>query len=612
VTIPHISSNTPPRGRLWLSYTGTAAGDVASGTVTVHCTETNQDFVVPITANTIARPTVATMLVLDQSGSMDWLAGIDPTTKRIDVLHQAAGSFVQLVQRYVGDAVGMVSFDQDAYPGAPVTQYTGGVFDLLPVVNAIQALHPQGSTSIGKGLQLGRNTLNPVTGYDQKALIVFTDGLENTPPFIADVMSSINDRTFAIGLGTAEQVSTAALNALTNNTGGYLLLSGRLSPSIDDTFRLTKYFLQILAGVTNTNIVTDPAGYLIPGATARIPFQLNETDIDATAILLTDIPAIRWVVETPDGDILDPPTANALGDQFEVGSNMSFYRFTLPLPLGAQPAHEGTWHAVLKIDRKRFGRTSRDQPAISGAAAAHGVRYCVTVHAYSNLRMAARVHQSSLVPGATMTVRAQLTEYGIPVDRRASVRAELERPDGTQATLNLAEVEPGVFESSTAAAIEGVYRFHVFAGGTTMRGLPFTREQLLTGAVSRGGDNPPPTSDPTKTQDDRLLCELLECLLRPDALGRLLAEHGVDADRVRRCVERWCKARRSHPSEAELREREGTTSIRAEAAAAAPAHEALALLAERMLGREWLAEAEVDVPRKAEPERDVEPPEEER
>jgi len=71
VTIPHIPSSTPPVGRLWISYKGTAPLDGATGTVTVHCDETNQDFVVPIAANTIARPTVAVMLVLDQSGSMD-------------------------------------------------------------------------------------------------------------------------------------------------------------------------------------------------------------------------------------------------------------------------------------------------------------------------------------------------------------------------------------------------------------------------------------------------------------------------------------------------------------------------------------------------------------
>src|SRR5215204_2203877 len=90
VVIPHISSSIPPNGRLWISYKGTHAGDTATGVVTVHCAETNQDFVIPIAANTIARPRVAVMLVLDQSGSMGWLAGIDTSTKRIDILHQAA------------------------------------------------------------------------------------------------------------------------------------------------------------------------------------------------------------------------------------------------------------------------------------------------------------------------------------------------------------------------------------------------------------------------------------------------------------------------------------------------------------------------------------------
>ncbi len=414
VAIPHISSGIAPRGRIWISYTGTSPGDTATGTVTVHCAETNQDFVVPIVAETVARPTVAAMLVLDQSGSMGWLAGIDATTKRIDVLHQAAAAFVQLVQRYPGDGVGMVSFDHNAYPGTAVTQYAGGPFDLLTVQNSIQALQPQGATSVGAGVALGRSTLNPVTGYDQKALIVFTDGLENTAPYIADIAGSINSRTFAIGLGTAQQVSTAALNALTNGTGGYLLLSGILSPSIDDTFRLTKYFLQILAGVSNNEIVTDPVGQLLPGMVVRIPFVLNETDIDATAILLTDTPAIRFLVETPDGDIMDPTAAAAIGATFEAGNDVAFYRFSLPTALAGKGAHEGTWHAVLEIDPKFHQRQTHLEASGSAwlARLARGVRYCFTAQAHSNLRMDAKLTQTSMTPGASLAIRAYLSEYG--------------------------------------------------------------------------------------------------------------------------------------------------------------------------------------------------------
>jgi hypothetical protein len=162
-------------------------------------------------------------------------------------------------------------------------------------------------------------------------MIIFTDGLENTSLYIADVMSLINNRTFAIGLGTTEQVSTGALTALTNNTGGYLLLSGPLASSTDDYFRLSKYFLQVLAGVTNNHVVLDPIGTLIPGMRVKIPFYVSDTDIDATVVLLTDYAGIPFDLQTPEGELVTPWTAAASGAQFAVGTNMSYYRFTLPL-----------------------------------------------------------------------------------------------------------------------------------------------------------------------------------------------------------------------------------------------------------------------------------------
>jgi len=481
------------------------------------------------------------------------------------VLHQAATQFVQLAQdsSRQGDGVGMVSFDHNAYPGIAVTTNLGTGFDLAPVITAIQNLHPAGATSIGNGVALGRNTLNPVTSFAQKAMIVFTDGLENTPLYIADVMGSINDRTFAIGLGTAEQVSVGALTALANNTGGRLLLSGRLSPSIDDYFRLSKFFMQVLAGVTNTNIVTDPSGYIAPGMKVRIPFVLNDTDIDSTVILLTDLPAIRFFIETPAGHVMDPAAAGALGAIYAVGTNMSYYRFTLPLALGGKPAQEGIWHALLEVDDKIFRRFAHGSDLTFAAGAArmvHGVRYNLSVSAYSNLRMQAGVSQNSLQPGATLTLRAALSEYGIPVHHRASVRAEMERPDNSVTTLALTEIEPGIFEASTLAGIQGVYRFRLLAAGITMRRVAFTREQLLSAAIVLGGDNPALTSDPSARAREKQFCDLLECLLTPEVLGRFLAQYNIDANAVRHCIEQWCKQRLGSMSAQEAREREGSTA----------------------------------------------------
>jgi hypothetical protein len=190
----------------------------------------------------------------------------------------------------------------------------------------------------------------------------------------------------------------------------------------------------------------------------------------------------------------------------------------------------------------------------------HGIRYNVSAQAYSNLRMQADLSQNSLQPGATLTLRAALSEYGIPVERRASMRAEFERPDNSQATLTLAEVEPGIFEASTVAGMQGVYRFRLVASGVTMRRVAFAREQLLSGVVIPGGDNPFPTSGPSTRDQDKQLCELLECLLRPEVLGRFLVEKKVDPNAVRACIDRWCKQRLGPPSEEELREREGTSA----------------------------------------------------
>jgi hypothetical protein len=369
-------------------------------------------------------------------------------------------------------------------------------------------------------------------------------------------MGSLDAQTFAIGLGTAEQVSANALNAITSHTGGYLLLSGPLSPAIDDQFRLQKYFLQVLAGVSNTSVVTDPNGVIYPGGKVRIPFRLCETDIDATAILLADHPGISFDIETPAGDLMTPAAAAGLGATYAAGTDMSYYRYTLPLALGANPAQAGTWYAVLQY-RRRPGGEGDDAAAVALGGA---IRYSFSAHAFTNLRMQAQVAQNSLEPGAMLTITATLTEYGVPVTGRATLRAWIERPDGSSFTLTLPEVEDGRFQAGTVAALAGVYRIRVMASGVTMRGMPFTREQLLSAAAVLGGNNPPPRSGPGTKDHDEALCRLIECLLGPGSLGGFLLKNGVEPKAVLACVETWCKTRLAGPSAQELAEREGTTA----------------------------------------------------
>jgi hypothetical protein len=511
VAVPHETA-LYTEARIWLAYTAGAANVlVPDGSVTFQCVESGQEFTFVIKANSIVRPRVAVMLALDQSGSMNDQAGTSGDL-RIDVLKSAATAFVDVIK--AGNGVGLIRFDTDAYPiadatypGLAVTRIvTNDTLDAgrLAARNSVslQATNVNGWTSIGDGLQLARTILSavPVSDYEQKAIIVFTDGLETADVSIASVAGSIDNRTFAIGLGNELQVNTASLQTLTQGTGGYLKLTGILSSDINDYFLTTKYFLQILSGVTNDQIVLDPNGYIAPGSVVTIPFVLNEADIDATVVLLSDYPVVRMVIETPGGDIIDPGNAAGLGVSYSAINKTRHYRFTLPAAF-AVGNHAGTWKAILKVDGndyKKYASSLDNDNRERQSFLTHGARYSVLVNTYSNLKMRAILAQNSYEPGAMLTLRSLLTEYEIPIDHRATVFATVTRPDRTGFTLPLVEVEPGIFEKSFQADMPGIYHCRVVAAGGTLRGKSFTREITLDGAAYRGGDEP---SNPTRPDD---------------------------------------------------------------------------------------------------------------
>ncbi|MCP4712244.1 MAG: VWA domain-containing protein, partial [Planctomycetes bacterium] len=145
----------PRKAYVWFTFTGQKDGEKATATVTIQCKETKEKFKIPVSANTVARPNVATVLVLDKSGSMSLQSGIGNST-RLDVLRYSAPPFIDLLQQ--NNAVGIVSFDQDAYPVMPVSGPLSTVNLPDPTrisAKAFIAAHnytPHGLTSIGDGL----------------------------------------------------------------------------------------------------------------------------------------------------------------------------------------------------------------------------------------------------------------------------------------------------------------------------------------------------------------------------------------------------------------------------------------------------------------------------
>jgi hypothetical protein len=184
-------------------------------------------------------------------------------------------------------------------------------------------------------------------------------------------------------------------------------------------------------------------------------------------VLLTDIPAVRFALETPGGDLVTPATAAGAGSSFSSADVRSYYHHTFPLALA--DSGPGTWHAVLELDEKLFDRYCGHEEGQhgSGACVRGGARYSLSALAWSNLRLRATAAQSRLTPGATLTVTAVLDEYGVPVDHRAAVTIALTDPAGGTATIGMIETQPGRFEAATALATEGVHLVRVMASGLT-------------------------------------------------------------------------------------------------------------------------------------------------
>ncbi|EAR22689.1 M64 family metallopeptidase [Nitrococcus mobilis] len=544
VTVTADSNLPTAAARIWLSYTSTNAGDTASGSVTVRCVQTGQSWTININANTIARPRSAVSLVIDRSGSMNDDAG-DGITK-VQKLREAANVFINIM--LPGDGIGLVRFNDTAQRLMEITDVgaSPGGAGRTDALNHIAGsdIDPSGATSIGDGIVNGRNMLNdaqaaPMPDYDVTAMVVLTDGMWNRPPSLADVAGSINANTYAVGLGIPSNISVPALTTLCQGHAGYLLVTGALTTS--QSMLLSKYFLQILAGVTNAQIAADPSGVLVRGAEHRIPFWITEADYGMDVIVLSPAPCfIDFQLETPDGSIITPASGpGGANSQFVPSQYASYYRCALPvLPANANGSQEGLWYAVLRLGRRAGGNYSYD----AGYSSSQGpnIPYEMVAHTYSSLTFSANVTQTSYEVGATAVISAALLEYDAVPFGRASVWAEIRRPDGSSDAVALSPAPGERYAANYSLAIPGLYAIHVRARGETVYGRYFEREQTLTAVAVPGGDHWNPNDPPHDT-----ICEVLDCLRRSGAINdeflHRLKKLGFDLQPFLRCLQSKCR-----------------------------------------------------------------------
>ncbi len=574
VTVGPTTVNGIGTAQLWIIYLTSTVGSVLPPqTVTVQDAGGTQSWTITIIGDTVARKTAAAALVLDRSGSMADDRG-DGQTKHAS-LQEAAGIFVDVMLE--GDGVGLVRFDTDAQALQQVLPLgAGGLSDVnrnntKDIINS-NALDPAGATSIGDGIFEGLGVLGAIaTPFDVAALVVLTDGVENRQRWISEVAADIDESTYAVGFGMPQNVSVAALQTVAGNNGGYLVVTGAIGT--DNRFMLQKYFLQILAGISNAEVVLDPDGHLVPGRVERVPFQLTRADSGVDVILLTEhTEIVDFRIETPSGQIIEPWKAVSEPDmRFVLSDAVSYYRLALPIEFMPDRFDAGgTWHAVLAIGRPRLargeGRPGSDLRAQIGRSVGRPhagsydegrpnertVPYSVVVHAYSSVSLAARIEQHSFEPGARVHLGASITQSGIPLGQHADVWADVTSPASTQMTVPLFEGRDGEFEGQFDTSRPGVYRCRIRVRGTTRTGEPFAREHTATATVWHGGDTPDPASGADALVDhlrdrDARLCGLLTCLFAGDGaltleLEERLRRAGLDLEHARACLAEFCHA----------------------------------------------------------------------
>jgi hypothetical protein len=457
---------------VWVIFTPGVVGSSPTGSLQVTVPETGDTFKIPIEASVIARPTVASALVLDRSGGMSFPSGV-PGQNRLAILKGAVPLYVHLLDD--DDGVCIVRFDTDAVTEGAI-QVAGpqiggaGRSDALGKIQ-LHATNPASLTAIGDGVEAASAQLaGAPASMTLKSTIVFTDGHETASKRISEIGDLLGERVFAIGLGTADQLNPGALDDLVSGTGGYLLLTG--NPGPDDQILLQKYFAQVLAGATNAAIVIDPDGFVPVGGEAVVPYVLTLSDVRTDVIVLSPAAeAITVTLEAPDGSIVD----GADGATEVAGDQHRILRTVIPVP-ERPTAGAGRWHAHLEIDEERLNRwisNLRDQGLFDrqiSVARTHGVPFTLTVQAGSGVRLDVTLTRASRRPGSRAHITATLTDAGIPLGHTAMVEAHVTRPNGSLVTVRLTEDEDGIFIGTIDTPHSGVYRVLVRATGSTLRG----------------------------------------------------------------------------------------------------------------------------------------------
>jgi Mg-chelatase subunit ChlD len=327
--------------------------------------------------------------IIDRSGSMGTSGYIGPAKS-------AASQFVSYMNP--NDQVGVVSFSSSSTVNYPLT-----LIDTAGVVKAaaqsrISGISSGGWTSIGSGLLDGQNELN-LRGDNSHAwaLILLSDGYDNTPPYASDILGQIPEKTdiYTIALGSDSDQSL--LQSIASQTGGLYFMA----PTAD---QLLGIYNMIRGKITGEQNIASISGQVSHGQTFSSTVEMDNTISEATFSLGWQNGHLALTLESPDGSVIDSILASSDPDiDFVQGPTYEYYTVRSPM--------YGTWSLDIS------------DTDISPSP----INYTASVSAVTDLTVDAHFYCERSEVGQPITVLISIVEGSTPM-LGAGVKAIIQSP----------------------------------------------------------------------------------------------------------------------------------------------------------------------------------------
>jgi hypothetical protein len=259
--------------------------------------------------------------------------------------------FVQLVREGAGDRLGLVTFSTTA----TIDRAPGPVATVKPLLvgpppfttGQIGLIAAGGSTTIGGGISAALGAIGSGSA-NQPAMLLLTDGLQNTYPMIAGVEGSLGTTKLSvIGLGSDADIDGPLLSRLARDHGG------QFTRAVDG-LTLRKFFGLSFGNIFETGALTDPEEVLLARDKVSAPHKFSVCGEERITVIL------GWdQVSTPLQAHITTPSGKPINERKVRpvrGQTWAFWR----IPLPHQGERDGVWQFT--VDRVPTGGEFPPEP----------------------------------------------------------------------------------------------------------------------------------------------------------------------------------------------------------------------------------------------------------